>query len=155
MGFIIPLMDEEDAFRCTKRLMPILVREFKSPDESTKKIVLRAVKQCATTNGVTAQFLRDEVVRPFFESFWIRRMALDRRNHEFLVDTTLTLAFRVGAGEVLELLVADLKDDSEPYRRMVMDALERILKKLGASDIKVRLEERLVDGALFAFQEQG
>ena len=154
IGFIIPLMDEENAARCTKRVMPILVREFKSPDEETKKIVLRTVKQCATTAGVTAQFLRDDVVKPFFESFWIRRMALDKRNHEVLVDTTLTLATRVGAGEVLELLVADLKDDNEPYRRMVMDALERVLKSLGVGDVNVRLEERLVDGALFAFQEQ-
>ncbi|GMI35637.1 hypothetical protein TrCOL_g7856, partial [Triparma columacea] len=48
----------------------------------------------------------------------------------------------------------DLKDDSEPYRRMVMEAIKRALENLGASDIDQRLEERLIDGVLFAFQEQ-
>jgi splicing factor 3B subunit 1 len=32
--------------------MPILIREFQSPDEEMKKIVLKVVKQCAATDGV-------------------------------------------------------------------------------------------------------
>jgi splicing factor 3B subunit 1 len=37
---------------------------------------------------------------------------------------------------------------------MVMETLKRVLNNLGASDIDERLEERLIDGILYAFQEQ-
>merc|ERR1712166_930098 len=46
------------------------------------------------------------------------------------------------------------KDESEPYRKMVMETVEKILATLGASDIDNRLEELLIDGILYAFQEQ-
>ena len=48
----------------------------------------------------------------------------------------------------------DLKDESEQYRKMVMEAIEKILTNLGAGDIDQNLEERLIDGILYAFQEQ-
>ena len=35
-----------------------------------------------------------------------------------------------------------------------MEAIERIISNLGASDIDSRLEEQLIDGILYAFQEQ-
>lgn len=37
---------------------------------------------------------------------------------------------------------------------MVMETVELIVQNLGASDIDVRLEEQLIDGILYAFQEQ-
>ena len=40
------------------------------------------------------------------------------------------------------------------YRKMVMETVETILATLGASDIDQRLEELLIDGILYAFQEQ-
>jgi splicing factor 3B subunit 1 len=48
----------------------------------------------------------------------------------------------------------DLKDASEPYRKMVMTAVDRVFTKLGAADIDGRLEEVLMDGVIYAFQEQ-
>merc|ERR1711968_206727 len=48
----------------------------------------------------------------------------------------------------------DLKDESEPYRRMVMETVEHVIQDLGAADIDERLEEQLIDGILYAFQEQ-
>ncbi len=41
IGFIIPLMDAEYASYYTKEVMVILIREFSSPDEEMKKIVLK------------------------------------------------------------------------------------------------------------------
>ena len=154
IGFIIPLMDEDDALRAAQRVMPVLVREFKSPDEETRKIVLRALKQCATTEGVTPTFLRESALDPFFEAYWIRRSALDRRNHEPLVDTTLTLAGRIGPSFILAKLAPALKDESEPFRHLALDAVERVMRTHGVVDVNERLEETLVDGALFAFHEQ-
>jgi splicing factor 3B subunit 1 len=38
---------------------------------------------------------------------------------------------------------------------MVMETITKVLTNLGAGDIDERLEERLIDGILYAFQEQG
>jgi splicing factor 3B subunit 1 len=51
-------------------------------------------------------------------------------------------------------LVDDLKDENEQYRKMVMESIEKIMGGLGAADIDSRLEEQLIDGILYAFQEQ-
>lgn len=154
IGFIIPLMDAEYAAYYTKEVMVTLLREFASPDEEMKKIVLKATAQCCCTEGVDAGYVKAEVLPEFFRSFWVRRMALDRRNFRALVDCTVALGDKVGAGEILGRIVEDLKDESEPYRRMVMETVERVVSRLGASDVEPRLEEQLVDGILYAFQEQ-
>ena len=55
IGYIIPLMDAEYAHYYTREVMPILIREFQSPDEEMKKIILKVVKQCAATDGAIKQ----------------------------------------------------------------------------------------------------
>eukprot|EP01133_Synstelium_polycarpum_P015481 gene15481-18384_t len=154
IGYIIPLMDASYASYYTKEVMTILVREFKTNEDEMKKIVLKVVKQCVATEGVEANYIRDEVATEFFKNFWVRRMALDRRNHKQLVETTVELANKIGGGEVVSRIVDDLKDESEAYRKMVMEAIEKIISTLGASDVSPRLEEQLIDGVLYAFQEQ-
>merc|ERR1712178_247796 len=80
--------------------------------------------------------------------------ALDRRNYQQLVQTTVELANKVGVAEIANRVIEDLKDESEPYRKMVMETIEKVITNLGASDIDSRLEERLIDGILYCFQEQ-
>ena len=41
-------------------------------------------------------------------------MALDRRNYNQLVETTLEIAMKVGASDVIGRVVEDLKDESNP-----------------------------------------
>ena len=154
VGYIIPLMDEEYANYYTSQIMEILLREFSSPDEEMKKVVLKVVSQCASTDGVTAGYLKEHVLTDFFKSFWVRRMALDRRNYRQVVDTTVDLGQKVGVGEIMERIVNNLKDESEPYRKMTVETGEKLIAALGAADISERLEERLIDGVLYAFQEQ-
>jgi len=154
IGFVIPLMEENYASHYTRLVMPILLREFHSPDEEMKRIVLKVIQQCVATAGVEPDYIRTEILPEFFKNFWIRRMALDRRNYSQVIDTTEELANKVGCSEIIGRMVDDLKDDSEPYRRMVMETVNRVLKNLGAGDIDDRLEERLIDGILYAFQEQ-
>jgi splicing factor 3B subunit 1 len=174
--------------------MVILIREFQSPDEEMKKIVLKVVKQCCGTDGVDAAYIKAEILPHFFKHFWNQRMALDRRNYRELVDTTVELANKVGAREIVARLVDDLKDDSEQYRKMVMETLDLVrsllathalypsiplapasgptcgslvcgwsvcvclavqtLTNLGADDVDQGLEERIMDGIIYAFQEQ-
>mmetsp|Transcript_17744 Transcript_17744/g.33675 ORF Transcript_17744/g.33675 Transcript_17744/m.33675 type:complete len:1041 (+) Transcript_17744:82-3204(+) len=154
IGFIIPLMEENYASNYTRQIMPIVLREFHSPDEEMKRIVLKVIQQCVSTAGVEPDYIRKEILPEFFKNFWVRRMALDRRNYFQVVETTEELANKVGCSEIVGRIVDDLKDDSEPYRRMVMETIKRVLDNLGASDIDDRLEERLIDGMLYAFQEQ-
>ena len=154
IGCIIPLMDAHYANYYTREVMIILIREFQTADEEMKKIVLKVVKQCVATEGVVAEYVREEILPEFFRNFWVRRMALDRRNYRQLVETTVEMANSVGASDIVSRIVDDLKDESEPYRRMVMEAIDQIIQNLGTTSIDSELEERLVDGALFAFQEQ-
>lgn len=74
--------------------------------------------------------------------------------HIQLVDTTVEIANKVGAAEIVGRIKDDLKDEAEQYRKMVMETIEKIMANLGASDIDSRLEEQLIDGILYAFQEQ-
>lgn len=154
IGFIIPLMDPEYASYYTKEVTVILIREFQTSDEEMKKIVLKVVKQCAATEGVTAQYIKQDILPDFFKSFWVRRMALDRRNYRQVVETTVELAQKAGVSEIVGRIVNELKDEAEPYRKMVMETITKVVATLGASDIDERLEVRLVDGIIYSFQEQ-
>ena len=71
IGFIIPLMDAMYASYYTKEVMVILVREFQSPDEEMKKIVLKVVKQCVSTEGMEADYIRAEILHEFFHNLWV------------------------------------------------------------------------------------
>ena len=66
----------------------------------------------------------------------------------------MEIANRVGASEIINRLVDDLKDENEQYRKMVMESIEKIMGGLGSADVDSRLEEQLIDGILYAFQEQ-
>ena len=71
-----------------------------------------------------------------------------------LVDTTVEIANKVGASEIINCVVDDLKDENERYRKMVMETIEKITGNIGAADIDTHLEEQIIDGILYAFQEQ-
>ena len=102
----------------------------------------------------------------------------------------MELANKVGASEIINRIVDDLKDENEQYRKMVMETIEKVcslsvrilflflfvlffggggsfkvsltaslfvlqtMGNLGSSDVDSRLEEQLIDGILYAFQEQ-
>merc|ERR1719160_1651575 len=154
IGHIIPLMDAEHANYYTREVMIILIREFSTPDEEMKKIVLKVVKQCVGTEGVEPQYIREDILPPFFRNFWVVRMALDKRNYRQLVDTTVEIAQKVGGADIISRIVEDLKDSSEPYRKMVMETIDKVIGNLGVADIDSRLEEQIIDGIVYAFQEQ-
>jgi splicing factor 3B subunit 1 len=154
VGFIIPLMDPEHAGFYTKTVMDVVIRQFTSHDEEMKKIVLKVVKQCVSTEGIEADFVREKILPQFFSSFWIRRMALDRRNYRQLVETTVEIGVKIGTSNILEKLVPNMRDESEPFRRMVIETIAKIVEQLGTADIGERQEQLLMDGLLYAFTEQ-
>merc|ERR1719480_501636 len=111
IGYLIPLMDAEYAYHYTREVMIILIREFQSPDDEMKKIVLKVVKQCCATDGVEANYIKEDILPEFFKHFWTHRMALDRRNYRQLVDTTVEVANKVGAAHIIGRVVDDLKEE--------------------------------------------
>ena len=64
------------------------------------------------------------------------------------------MAQKAGVSEIVGKIVNELKDEAEPYRKMVMETITKVVATLGASDIDERLEMRLVDGIIYSFQEQ-
>src|SRR5947208_13669473 len=105
--------------------MIILIREFQSTNKKMKKIVIKVVKQCAATYGVQPQYIKDEILPEFFKNFWVRRMALDRRNYRQVEETTVELAQKVGDTEIVGRIVEDLKDESEPSSTKVIESVEK------------------------------
>ena len=154
IGFILPLMDPEHVSYYVKEVTIVLIREFQTSDEEMKKIVLKVAQQCAATEGVVPQYIKQDILPDFFKSFWVRRMALDRRSYRQVVDTTVELAQKSGVAEIVGRIVNSLKDEAEPYRKMVMETITKVVSFLGASDINERLEVQLVDGIIYSFQEQ-
>ncbi|ETO19154.1 hypothetical protein RFI_18071 [Reticulomyxa filosa] len=154
IGYIIPLMDAEYASYYTREVMPQLIEEFESTDEEMKKIVLKVVKQCVCTDGVEASYVVTEILPPFFRHFWNRRMALDRRNYRQLVETTQEIAKKVGGAQIIQRIVNDLMDENETYRKMVMETIDKVIQDMGVADIDQKLEETMIDGILYAFEEQ-
>lgn len=70
------------------------------------------------------------------------------------METTVEIATKVGSAEILSRIVDDLKDENELFRKMVMETIEKVVQALGVADIDQRLEQRLMDGILWAFHEQ-
>ncbi len=154
IGYMLPLMDASIASVYVREVMVILIREFASPDDEMKRIVLRVVQQAVGAEGVTPQYVREEILPEFFKHFWTRRMALEKRNYREVVDTTIHVAAKVGSAEVVGRICDFLKDESEPFRKMVAEAIHLVVTQLGTADVNSDLEKRLIDGLIYAFQEQ-
>ncbi|KAL8454458.1 hypothetical protein Emed_000179 [Eimeria media] len=154
IGSIIPLMDAYHASYYTREVMVMLVREFETNDEEMKKIVLRVVKQCVATEGVEGEYIRTDIIPPFFSKMWLVRNALDRRTAKLLTETATELASKAGGAHVIKFIVDDLKDPSEPFRKVTLETIEQVIVNGGVTDVDGRLEEQLIDGLLYAFQEQ-
>ena len=100
---------------------------------------MQVIQQTVACDGVDAVYVRAEVLNPFFSAFWNRKMAMDRRNYRALVETDgPPLADKVGAAEVVGRVVDDLKDESEPYRRMVMETVDKARAFLGLCALVAR-----------------
>ncbi|KAI9574465.1 splicing factor 3b subunit 1 [Boletus coccyginus] len=123
----------------------ILIREFQTSDEEMK-IALKVVKQRAATvlRRVSQRSTSNNNSSRLFESFW----------------TQLSPSDHCGTCPKIRHFgdhwkeVNEVKDEADPYRKMVMETITEVIATLGASDIDERLEVRLVDGIIYPFQEQ-
>ena len=90
-------------------------------------MVLKVVKQCVSSEGVSVLYVRKEIVPEFFRNFWIRRNAIDKKNYKQLIETTVEIAGKVGGAEIIKKIVDELKDDNEAYRKIVIETIEKIV----------------------------
>lgn len=65
IGYLIPLMDAEYANYYTREVMLILIREFQSPDEEMKKIVLKVIVSNYCSRSVNLSWVCFMVEREF------------------------------------------------------------------------------------------
>ncbi len=59
----------------------------------------------------------------------------------------------MGGAEIIKKIVDELKDENEAYRKIVIETIERIVGQYGVADVDAKLEDRIMDGILFAFSE--
>ncbi|CAI4050396.1 hypothetical protein SUVZ_13G4190 [Saccharomyces uvarum] len=154
VGSMIPLMDPEYAGYYTTEAMRIIKREFDTPDDDMKKTILLVLQKCSRVESITPKFLREEIAPEFFQKFWIRRVALDKPLNKVVTYTTVVLAEKLGCSFAIEKLLKPLRDEAEPFRTMGVHAVTKIVNLLGTADLDERLETRLIDALLIAFQEQ-
>ena len=100
-----------------------------------KKIVLKVIKQCTATEGVTPSYIKQDILPEFFKAFWVHYMVLDPRNYKQVVEATVELVQKAGVAEIVGKVVNELKDKAEPYCKMVMETITKVVATLGASDI--------------------
>lgn len=154
IGFIITLMDAKNAVSYTMAVTGVLTREFESQEDEMRKIVLKVVKQCICAEGIGAEYVREKIIPGFFRHLWSGRLAYDKKNTKQLVETTVEIACKVGGADIIRKVLKNLKSSSEPFRRLTMETIEKIVATLGVADVEPRLEEELIDGILYAFHEQ-
>jgi splicing factor 3B subunit 1 len=152
-GSIVPLMEPRDAQQYTADIMPTLVNQFNTPEPELQRVMMNVVRRCVESKGVTPDFVRSVILVPFFSGFWsVRRITTDIKSYRTLVETTANIAVKVGNAEVLAYLVKDMKDDSEHFQRMVIEAVTKVVEKVGTLGVPDDLIRQLMDGVLTAFK---
>lgn len=161
IGSMITLMEHDPSYieytnYYTRELMHVMTREFSSPDDDMRKSLLRVMSQLPLSKAIFPNYRR-QVITPFLQSFWTRRVALDSAQiNRLVVDATGQLALRLDVPLVMEQLTPYAKDANENLRRMAADAINKIIAANPKSVIEFdsKFDAVLVDAVLYALQEQ-
>lgn len=161
LGSIIPLMVtkpdyEEYRNYYTKELVNIISREFGSPDDEIRSTVLRVLIKLPLSKQILRNYLL-ELYKPLFKYFWNRRTATDNRVfYKLVVSATTELALKLDYLRMIDNLIVFTKDSNEQLRKMAVDTIYKIISAKPSEFIGTdpQFEARIVDGVLFAFQEQ-
>ncbi|KAI3406702.2 prp10 [Candida oxycetoniae] len=161
VGSLIPLMKfdaryEEYTYYYTKEVMFLITKQFGSPDEDMRKTMLKVLTRLPLSKELIPDY-ESSLVKPFFKSFWNRRTASDNSQiTKLVVGATNHLASKFDFLSILNNVVYFAKDDNEQLRRLAIEAINLLVSTnpdelVGMTEDEVRV---LVDGILFAFQEQ-
>lgn len=161
LGSIIPLLEydrnyEEYKNYYTRELIGVMSREFNSQDDEMKATILRVLQKLPLSRQLIKNYEKTIIV-PFLRYFWNRRTASDTRIlHYLVIDASCQLALRLNYLIMIERLIIFTKDDNEQLRKMAVETITKIIssKPEELIGMDAKLEEKLVDGVLYAFQEQ-
>lgn len=161
LGSIIPLMThdpnyEEYSNYYTRDLISVISREFNSQDDEMKSTVLKVLQKLPLSKQLLPNY-RKELYDPLIRYFWTRRVAADNKFlHRLVVSASSDIAVKVNYLLMLEKLIPFTKDDNENLRAMAVETIGKIINAKPEELIGLGedLEKRLVDGVLYAFQEQ-
>ncbi|EGV60638.1 ARM repeat-containing protein [Yamadazyma tenuis ATCC 10573] len=161
LGSIIPLMAhdanyEEYSNYYTREIIAVISREFSSQDDEMKSSILKILQKLP----LSRQLIRDyekQLYLPFIRYYWNRRTAADMKlMYRLVVNASTELALKLDYLLMVERLILYTKDENEQLRKMAVESIAKIIsakpEELIGSDQK--FEEQLVDGVLYAFQEQ-
>lgn len=154
LAFVLPLMAPEHAQLYARELFPILKREFDSPDEESRRIVLLCLRKCVETEGVEKDWIRSAVFPPYFKAFYTLRNALQSHTVRELLETSLAIARKVKGALIVSNLLPLLNDPGVALRALAVRTVEVVTRELGGKEIGLGSEELLIDRLLFCFQEE-
>ncbi|KAH7647210.1 splicing factor [Cryptosporidium bovis] len=154
MGNLLSIMNKEQAAYYIHQISPILIREFGSQEEEMRKVVLRVTEECVLSDEITLEYIKNTYLVPFFGQFWTPRNSMDKKVYKQIINTTHVISKRVGTEPIIENLVLFLRDSSETFRRMTLEAIRKVLSDRKTTlTLEQKLEKLLVDGILYIFQE--
>lgn len=161
LGSILQLMSHDRQYDeylnfYIKELLKVLVREFSSPDDNMKKTVLKNLIYLSFPSNILKDHKID-ILTPFFKAFWNRKIASDHLViTKLLIDATISLSVKLDFLKVLKNVVFYLKDENELLRRLCVEAIHKMisLNHIKLIGLDEDFKSELVDGILYAFQEQ-
>ncbi|KAG7193144.1 uncharacterized protein KQ657_000898 [Scheffersomyces spartinae] len=161
IGSIISLMERDPSYEeysnyYTKEITRTLLREFSSPDEDMKKTVLLILPKLPLSKQLIPAYQKD-IIDPFLKNFWNRRLAGDSQKlSKLVVDATVGLGTKFDLLDLLERIIVYSKDENESLRLLCVSAVNALITSSSDTLIGLdsHLEYTLVDGVLYAFQEQ-
>lgn len=155
LGNLIPLMGEENANFYAYELFKIVRRESTTSDDDMKRAILMTIEKICTLITIdNTLILKSNISESFFKNFWSRRVALDKKITDLCINACYALSLKIGTFEVILAILPSLKDESEPFRKMGLEASEKVLTALGCFDLDDKTVNRLLDGLLYCFQHQ-
>lgn len=162
LGAVIPLAchnsrDKEYANYYTRELLKVMTREFSTSNDEMKRTILKLLATLPFTRELTGSQFKEHLLAPFVKNFWTRRTATEPQQIVRMVsEATSELAHRLDPSEILRLTVGFFKDKNELLRRMCVEATSKFVTNYPNDLIGLdsQLEFQLVDGIVFAFQEQ-
>jgi splicing factor 3B subunit 1 len=155
MGNLIPLMGKDKCNYYAFELLKLMKREATTSEDDMKRAILVGIDQICKLDHIEPEVIyNSEIVGAFFKNFWSRRVALDKKITHLCINTCYSLSLKIGTSSVITAILPSLRDDSEPYRRMTLEASDRILTELGTFDLDDKTVNRLLDGLLYSFQHQ-
>lgn len=161
IGSMVPLMAHNPSYEeysnyYMRELMKVMTREFRSPDEDMKKSILRCLLLLPISRAVFPKY-KQQIVQPFLNNFWTRKVALDSLQLcNLVVEATREMARRISVPDFIEALSPLAKNANESLRRMAVDAINKIAISCPEPFLELleRSTDTLLDSVLFAFQEQ-